>query len=202
MSNDLSYSELLKDFMATVDYRKKFSKPVAIKSRQLTEVSILELIKEYHNLDRRYVANLHRANVERYPLEGYMEDYVSKCEIWYSRELNICERRFVVTKELCQILIDRYYEDTSSVDADEVLVSCSEMMTSNWFNKSPITVSEKMAISFAQELLVPWFEMDEIRERSKEEDVKKIAMDYRSPSAIIQQKLESSYDDIYKLLKF
>lgn len=86
-------------------------------------------------------------------IKGRILRYEDRALIEYSQELNTCWERFVITKELCHLLIDEPADYTDDIEnLVDCLISCN--LTRNG-KPSAAEVSEHMCTIAALELLVP-----------------------------------------------
>jgi hypothetical protein len=206
-SND--YIGLLRDFMQSSQFKERFNRPLHIVERNLKEFSLFGAIRRYLDLPAEYGLRLSRRVVpEDSRMLGLLLDYEDRAEILYAHHLNPCYRRFVIAKELSQVLIDRSFtniEDavtTESTDLNKILMGISGMLGPQWL-KDEISTSERVAMNFAQELMVPWFETEIIRQRAAEgEDLTEIARSYMAPRVIIEQRIDQIYDQNVEILKY
>ncbi len=204
MSQERSpHLDALADFMVCTNFKDEFEKPLKIVAKQNTpnSYSLINKIEDWLNLDRGKIT-LQPRDIKQADPVGMIERLRNGgALISYSVELNLCWRRFVVTKELIHLIIQQLdYDALPNIDTASLLSSVYRFDTNDFFDcydtKTSDGALEFIALILAEQLLVPWFEHQEIQ--SSNETSYDLALSYRVPRYIIEE-IQEGTSDITKI---
>ena len=159
--------------------------------------AITEYVLEHLKVTRgKYTPiNFHPRIYEARTFYGTIEDSESKVDIYYDLNRNRCWKRFVITKELCQLLYgssDNLHLSSSMEEVDSLL---SQILAGIAMNQA--ASSEYAAILMAIEVLLPHSERTNVDKIIKNNgDAMTIAQHYLLPAQMVSCYLHGNYSGI------
>jgi len=182
--------------------REKSGKKTAVPVRNLADEIIQKTIwLESVNI---YPVDHHKNDpFGHYECHGNQESHWEEADAWtalitYNNTLNICEKRFVVCKELMHVF-DKEQSQVRNGDQYKILVTEIELRP---INQSEQYISENTAQWMALLVLCPKIHRDKMVALAENDTISffEVALKFRIPESVVQSLISEYYDSAYDLL--
>jgi hypothetical protein len=149
---------------------------------------------------RKVVIQFHPRIYEGKVFLGTIEDSFEKVNIYYDLNKNRCWRRFINTKELCQLLYDSP-DDAHLTSSPEQIESLLRQILAGLNNVDLINnhaaSSEEVTVFYAIEILLPHSERGNVEQMLADgRSPREIASKYLVPEVMVNLYLAQHYKDV------
>lgn len=174
----------------------KLSRRISSKHREFPrQVDVIaDCVKEHLQITRGkpVAVKIHPRIYEAQTFYGTLEDCDSHVDIYYDLNRNVCWRRFIITKEFCQLLY-RCPSDNHLASSAAAIDSLLSQILAGAATDAAVA-SEHAAVVMAIEVLLPHSERSNVDNMiSKGADHQAIAKKYRIPAQMVAYYLQPGY---------
>jgi len=159
--------------------------------------SIIDYVSDHLKVTRgKFIPiNFHPRIYEARTFYGTIEDCENKVDIYYDLNRNRCWKRFIIVKELCQLLYSSSDDLHLSSSVEEIDSLLSQILAG--IATTQAATSEHAAIVIAIEVLLPHSERQNVNKMIQNKgDAMTVAKHYLLPAQMVSYYLHNNYSDM------